>query len=98
MLDFDSEDIDGMDDNAGDEQEPPPAGRWTATSSHDIYMVDTPQENYDEEREEAAKENSLEKQSKRRRKRRSKSLPGKSSENSASKSNTPVNPNETTTT
>ena len=42
MLDFNSEDIDGMDDDAGDEQEPPPTGRWTATSSYDIYMVDTP--------------------------------------------------------
>ncbi|MCS4559129.1 hypothetical protein L9G74_22165, partial [Shewanella sp. C32] len=38
MLDFDSEDIDGMDDDAGEEQEPPPTGRWTATSSHDIYI------------------------------------------------------------
>ena len=37
MLDFDSEDIDGMDDDAGEEQEPPPTGRWTATLSHDIY-------------------------------------------------------------
>ena len=27
MLDFDSEDIDGMDNDAGDEQEPPPIGR-----------------------------------------------------------------------
>ena len=44
MLDFDSEDIDGMNDNAGEEQEPPPTGRWTATSSYDIYMVDTPKE------------------------------------------------------
>ena len=33
MLDFDSEDIDGMDDDAGEEQEPPPIERWTATSS-----------------------------------------------------------------
>ena len=41
---LDSEDIDGMDDDAGDEQEPPPTGRWTATSSYDIYMVDTPKE------------------------------------------------------
>ena len=41
MLDFDSEDIDGMDDDARDKQEPPPTGRWTATSSYDIYMVDT---------------------------------------------------------
>ena len=36
MLDFDSEDIDGMDDDAGEEQEPPPTGRWTTTSSYDI--------------------------------------------------------------
>ena len=42
ILDFDSEDIDGMDDNAGDEQEPPPTGRWTATSSYDIYIWWTP--------------------------------------------------------
>ena len=42
MLDFGFEDIDGMDDDAGEEQEPPPIGRWTATSSYDIYVVDTP--------------------------------------------------------
>ena len=34
MLDFDSEDIDGMDDDAGDNQEPTPIGHQTATSSH----------------------------------------------------------------
>ena len=44
MLDFDSEDIDGMDDDAGVEEEPVPTGHWTATSSYDIYMVDTPKE------------------------------------------------------
>ena len=44
MLDFDSEDIDGMDDDAGEEQEPPLTGRWRATFSYDIYMVDTPKE------------------------------------------------------
>ena len=38
-----SGDIDGMDDDAGEEQELPPTGCWTATSSYDIYMVDTPQ-------------------------------------------------------
>ena len=41
MLDFDSEDIDVMDDDVGDEEEPLPTGHWTATSSHDVYMVDT---------------------------------------------------------
>ena len=45
MLDYGSEDIGGIDDDAGEEQEPPPTGRWTATSSYDIYMVDTPKEN-----------------------------------------------------
>ena len=44
MLDFESEDIDGMDDDVGDEQEPLPTRHWTATSSYDIYMVDTPKE------------------------------------------------------
>ena len=43
VLDFESEDIDSMDDDAGEEQEPPLTGRWIATSSYDIYMVDTPQ-------------------------------------------------------
>ena len=38
VLDFDSEDIVCMDDDAGEEQDPPPTGRWTATSSYDIYI------------------------------------------------------------
>ena len=33
MLDFDSEDIDGMDDDARDEQEPAPTGHGKTTSS-----------------------------------------------------------------
>ena len=40
MLDFDSEDIDGMDADEGDE-EPAPTRPWKATSSYDIYMVDS---------------------------------------------------------
>ena len=44
MLDFNSEDIDGMDADAGDDEEPAPIGPWKATSSYDIYMVDTPKE------------------------------------------------------
>src|SRR3954468_18985426 len=44
MLDFGSEDFDGMDDEGGDEQESTPVGRWTATSSYDIYMVDAPKD------------------------------------------------------
>lgn len=44
MLYYGSEDIDSMDDDAGEEQaqKPPPIGRRTATSSYDIYIVDTP--------------------------------------------------------
>ena len=34
VLDFDSEDIDGMDDDAGDEQEPLPTRHWTPTEGN----------------------------------------------------------------
>ena len=46
MLDYASEDIDSMDDDAEEEQSqnPPFTGCWTATSSYDVYMVDTPKE------------------------------------------------------
>ena len=73
MLVFDPEDIDCMDDDAGDEQESAPIGHWTTTSSHEVYMVDTPKRSDDEERKDAPKACSLEKQSKRRCKRRPKS-------------------------
>ncbi len=68
MLDFDSEDIDGMDTDEGDDEELAPIGPWNATSSYDVYMVDAPKDD-DEERKDAPKACSLEKQSKRRRKR-----------------------------
>ena len=78
MLNFDSEDINGMDDDAGDEQEPPPTGCWTATSSYDIYMVDTPNES---DGTKATEDNPPEKQSKNRRHwRRSKPRHSKSSD------------------
>ena len=70
MLDFDSEDIDGMDDDAGEEQEPPPTGRWTATSSYDIYMVDTPKGNSGEERKDATEDNPSGRKAKHGRRRR----------------------------
>ena len=73
MLDYDSEDIDGMDDDAGDDQEQAPTEDWKATSTHDVYMVDTPKGSDNEEQRDAAKDNSPEKQPKRRRKRRPKS-------------------------
>ena len=44
MLDFNSEGIGGMDADAGDDQEPTLIGHWKATSSYDIYLVDTPKE------------------------------------------------------
>ena len=72
-LDFDSEHVDGIHSDAGEEQEPPPTGRWTTTSSYDIYMVDTPKGRDNEEQRDTAKDNSPEKQPKQRRKRRPKS-------------------------
>ena len=67
MLDYDSEDIDGMDDDAGDDQEPAPTGHWKATSSYDIYMVDIPK---DGNGEGAAEDDPSKKQPKHRRQRR----------------------------
>ena len=87
MLDFDSEDIDGMDDDAGDKQEPPPTGRWTTTSSYDIYMVDTPKES---DGNKAMEDNPLKKQSTHRRHwRRSKPCHSKSSDTGTRDNSTP---------
>ena len=72
MLDFDSENIDGMDDDAGDEQESAPIGHWTTTSSHDVYMVDTPKRSNDEDKKGVTRDHSLEKQSKWQHKRHAK--------------------------
>ena len=73
MLEYDSDDIDAMDDDAGDEQEPAPIGHWKTTSSYDIYMVDTPKESDNEDQRAAAGDNPADKQPKRRRRRRPKS-------------------------
>ena len=53
MLDYAFEDIGGMDDDAREEQaqNQPFTGRWTATSSYDVYMVDTPKEVNDDDKE-----------------------------------------------
>ena len=76
-----------MNDDAGEEQEPPPTGRWTATSSYDIYMVDTPRESNGDE---ATEDNPLEKQSERRRqRRRSKPRHGKNSDTGTRDNSTP---------
>ena len=52
VLDYGSEDIDGMDDDADQEQgqNPPFAGCWTPTSSYDVYMVDTPKKASDNDK------------------------------------------------
>ena len=75
MLDYGSDDIDGMDDDAGEEEAQYPlfTGRWTATSSYDVYMVDAPKENSGNDKEDPAEDNPSEIQSKHRRQwRRSK--------------------------
>ena len=72
MLDFDSEDIDGMNADKGDDQEPAPIGLRKTTSSYDVCMVDTYNRNNNEDQKDAARDRSPEKQSKRRRKRKAK--------------------------
>ena len=64
MLDFDSEDIDGMDADEGDAEEPAPIGPWDATSSYDVYMVDTPKGSDNEDQRGAAEDNPADKQPK----------------------------------
>ena len=58
MLDYDSKDIDGMDDDARVEeaQNPMFTGRWTATSSYNVYMVETPKENNNDDKEDAVED------------------------------------------
>ena len=87
MLDFDSEDIDGMDADAGDDQEPEPIGHWKATSSYGIYMVDTPKEGNGDG---TMEDDPSKKQPKRRRQwRRSKSRHSKNEDSDTGHNNTP---------
>ena len=62
MLDYDSDDIDGMDDDAGEEeaQNPPFTERWTGTSSYDVCMVDAPKENSGDDKEDPVEDKPLE--------------------------------------
>ena len=71
MLDYGSEDIDGMDDDAEEEeaQNPPFTGRWTATSPYDVYMVDTPKENNGDNKKDPVEDKPPEIQPKHRRQR-----------------------------
>ena len=59
MLDFDSEDIDGMDADEGNDEEPAPTRPWKATSSYDVYMVDAPKDDDEEQRRMTPPRNSL---------------------------------------
>ena len=58
-----------MDDGAGEEeaQNPPFIGRWMATSSYDVYMVDAPKENRGDDKEEPDEDEPPEIQPKHRR-------------------------------
>ena len=92
MLDYTSEDIDDMDDDAGDQQgqNPPFTGRWTATSSYDVYMVDAPKENSGDDKEDRVEDKPPKIQPKRRRQqRRSKSCHTKDSNTGTGEDNTP---------
>ena len=87
MLNFDSEGIDGMDDDVGDEHELAPIGHWKATSSYDIYMVDTPKEGNGDG---TAQDDPSKKQPKRwRQRRRSKSRHSKNGDSGTGDNNTP---------
>ena len=59
MPDYGSDDIDGMDDDVGEEeaQNPPFTGRGAATSSYDVYMVDAPKENSSNDKEDPVEDN-----------------------------------------
>ena len=92
MLDYASEDIDGMDDNAKEEQgqNTPLTRRWTATSSYDVYMVDTPKEGNDDNEKDPVEDKPPEIQPKhRRQRRRSKSRRGKDNNTGTGDDNTP---------
>ena len=91
VLDYGSEDIDGMDDDADNEQgqDPPFTGRWTTTSSYDVYMVYTPKGSGDDKEEPDANKTS-ETQSKRRRpKSRSKPRRSKDGNTGTGENSTP---------
>ena len=92
MLDFDSEDIDGMDADEGDDEEPAPTRPRKATLLYGIYMVDTPKEG---EGDGTAEDDPSKKQQKRRRQRRcSKSSQHKNGDSSTGDNNTPESAKE----
>ena len=92
MLNYDSKDIDSMDDDAGEEQVQNPlfTGCWTTTSSYDVYMVDAPKENSGNDKEDPVEDKPPEIQPKRQRQwRRCKSRRSKDSNTGTGEDNTP---------
>ena len=86
VLDFDSEGIDGMDYDAGEDSES--MGYRIPASSHDIYMVDTPKEDDGDNPEDKTPGQ----KPKRRHRRHSKSSNSKNTSKSTRRIDTPVNP------
>ena len=91
MLDYGSKDIDGMADDADEEhgQNPLFTRRRMTTSPYDVYMVDTPKEPNNDDKEDPHKDNPPETQPRRRRqRRRSKSCRAKDSNTVTGENNT----------
>ena len=94
MLDYASEDINGMDNDTGEEQaqNPPFTGRWTATSSYEVYMVETPKEGDGDDEKDPVEDEPPEIAPKhQRQRRRSKSRRGKNINISIEDNDTPEN-------
>ena len=92
MLDYGFEDLDGIDDDAEEEQgqNPPLTGRGMVTSSYDVYIVDTPKETNDDDKEDPVEDKPPETQPIRRCQRRhSKSRHAKDSNTGTGANNTP---------
>ena len=70
-------------------QDPPFTGRWTATSSYDVYMVDTPKGSGDDKEEPDANKPSETQSRRRRPKRRCKSRCSKDSNTGTREHSTP---------
>ena len=95
MVDYAPEDIDNMDDDAGNEQgqDPPITGRWTTTSTYDVYMVDTPKEDDDDSRKDPVEDKPADAPPKhRRQRRRSKPCSGKDNNTGTGNDNTRITP------
>ena len=91
MLDYASEDINGMDDDveAKPGQNLPITGRWTTTSTYDVYMMDTPEKKDDDDTQDPDEDKPVDEPPKRRRQRRS------SQSHRARESNTDTGDNNT---